>query len=116
MAIFKRRFWPLLVVLALVLAIGGAVVWWRGPGTAATTPTPHGFRFVDDVGRTVEVKTPAHRVVVFNRYNAEFIRAIAGTAPIVGIDANTAKERAYWPELRDVAVVARASPHPITTR
>ncbi|MFT4053107.1 MAG: ABC transporter substrate-binding protein [Novosphingobium sp.] len=108
----KRFFRPLLVVLALALVIGGSIAWRPNGGPATSTPAARGFRFVDDVGRTVTIRTPVRRVVVFNRYNVEFVRAIAGTGPIVGIDAGTARERAYWPGLRDVPVVGQGQSTP----
>lgn len=111
MATFKRLRWPLLIVLSLMVAIGGAVAWWHGAGPAMPGPA-QGFTFVDDVGRKVVVRTPVRRVVVFNRYNVEFVRAIAGTSPLVGVDANTAEERAYWPELRNVQVVGQGQSTP----
>ncbi|MEE4452194.1 ABC transporter substrate-binding protein [Novosphingobium resinovorum] len=117
MAISRRFPWARPIVLALLLALllaigGGGIAWWHGAGPVASAPKVHGFTFVDDVGRTVSVKAPVRRVVVFNRYNVEFVRAIAGTGPIVGIDAGTAKERAYWPGLRDVAVVGQGQSTP----
>jgi iron complex transport system substrate-binding protein len=54
---------------------------------------------IDDVGRTVELEKPLSRVCVFNKMNAEIIRALGKVETIVGIDANTAQDKDYWPEL-----------------
>lgn len=111
MASFRRLLGPLLIVLSLTVAIVGGVAWWLRAEPAAPA-SPQGSSFVDDVGRKVVVRTPVRRVVVFNRYNVEFVRAIAGTTSLVGVDANTAKERAYWPELRNVQVVGQGQSTP----
>lgn len=123
MACFKRFIGPLLI--ALLLVIVGSFAWWHGStrtssgptpsasfGPSASLPSAQGVTFVDDLGRSISVKTPVRRLVVFNRYNVEFVRAVAGTDPIVGIDAGTAKERAYWPTLRDVAIVGQGQSTP----
>lgn len=107
----RRRLQPLLIALALLAMVGGGLAWWRIPSRPAASDVA-GFRFVDDVGRTVVVKTPVRRAVIFNRYDVEFVRAIAGTAPIVGVDAGTAKERAYWPGLEKVAIVGQGQSTP----
>lgn len=118
MVLSRRFFWPLLIALLLVI---GIFVAWRNsapqvaPPVAPPVAAPvaaQGFTFTDDVGRAVSVRAPVRRVVVFNRYNVEFVRAIVGTGPIVGIDASTAKERAYWSELRGVAVVGQGQSTP----
>jgi ABC-type Fe3+-hydroxamate transport system substrate-binding protein len=103
---------PLLAALALLLLIGGGAALWRAAMPVAPEGVPAGFRFVDDVGRTVVVKKPVRRVAVFNRYNVEFVRAIAGTGPIIGIDAGTAKERAYWSELKEAAIIGQGQATP----
>jgi iron complex transport system substrate-binding protein len=54
----------------------------------------------DDLGVRLDVTTPMQRVAVFNRYTAEFIRALAGSKAIVGIDAGAARDPTYWPGLR----------------
>jgi iron complex transport system substrate-binding protein len=41
--------------------------------------------------------TPLKRVVVFNRYTTEFVRAVAGMQPVVGVDIDAARNRDYWP-------------------
>lgn len=108
----RRAFKPILIVSALLVLIGGAVACWHAATPTSPSAAAAGFRFVDDVGRTVVVKTPVRRVVVFNRYDVEFVRAIAGTRPIVGIDASTAKERSYWRGLEKVAIVGQGQGTP----
>ena len=51
----------------------------------------------DDVGRPVRLSLPLRRVVVFNRYTTEFIRAIGAMPSVVGVDFDGDKFRDYWP-------------------
>jgi iron complex transport system substrate-binding protein len=53
----------------------------------------------DDLGARLDVTTPMKRVAVFNRYTAEFVRALAGIDAIVGIDSGAARDPTYWPGL-----------------
>lgn len=62
--------------------------------------TANAMAVVDDLGRSVVVREPVRRAVVFNRYNVEFVRAVAGTAAIVGVDQEVDKAKAYWPGLQ----------------
>lgn len=55
------------------------------------------LRFRDDVGRTLELPVPIKRVVVFNRYTTEFVRAVGGMPAVVGVDIDAARNQAYWP-------------------
>ncbi|MFT3968285.1 MAG: ABC transporter substrate-binding protein [Sphingobium sp.] len=108
----RRWLRPLLIAMAALLLIGGGAILWRHGGRATFAGPGADFRFTDDVGREVGVRRPVRRVVIFNRYDVEFVRAIAGTGPIVGMDAGTAKERAYWPGLETVAVVGQGQSTP----
>lgn len=51
----------------------------------------------DDLDREVQLTLPLRRVVVFNRYTTEFVRAIGAMPAVVGVDIDAAKHRAYWP-------------------
>ncbi|GKS96735.1 ABC transporter substrate-binding protein [Acidovorax sp. SUPP2825] len=51
----------------------------------------------DDLGRSVSVSLPLRRVVVFNRYTTEFIRAIGAMPAVVGVDFDGSKHPDYWP-------------------
>lgn len=51
----------------------------------------------DDLDRAVSLKLPLQRVVVFNRYTTEFVRAIGAMPTVVGVDIDAAKHRTYWP-------------------
>lgn len=51
----------------------------------------------DDLDREVVLSLPLRRVVVFNRYTTEFVRAIGAMPAVVGVDIDAAKHRAYWP-------------------
>lgn len=113
----RRWVTPLLLAMVALLLAGGGGLWWQrqheSTAPAAGTGTPHAdFTFVDDVGRTVAIGKPIRRLVVLNRYGVEFVRAIAGPDPIVGIDANTAKERDYWAELKNASIVGQGQTTP----
>ena len=56
-------------------------------------------RIWDDLGARLDVPTPMKRVAVFNRYTAEFVRALAGSDAIVGIDSTATHDPTYWPHL-----------------
>ena len=100
--------------LLLAAALVGLAFLWLGGGAApvAVAERADNFTFRDDVGRVVSVHTPLRRVAVFNRYDVEFVRAIAGTGVIAGVDAGTAKERAYWPGLEAAAIVGQGQSTP----
>ncbi|MGE4431423.1 MAG: ABC transporter substrate-binding protein [Sphingobium sp.] len=100
-----------LFLFVLALLIAGVVLLRGGPASPPLAGTAN-FEFRDDMGRSVSVRKPLRRVAVFNRYDVEFVRAIAGTQVIAGIDAGTAKERAYWPGLEKVAIVGQGQSNP----
>ncbi len=60
----------------------------------------HALSIRDDLGARLVVKAPMIRLVVFSRDTAEFVRALAGCEVIIGRGADTAKDRAYWPNHR----------------
>jgi len=85
-----------------------ASVPWTSPRAAADTldavpsvleSLEGSLTIQDDVGQHLVVKSPMTRFVVFNRYTAEFVRALAGNEIIVGVGAEIAKDIAYWPNL-----------------
>lgn len=110
----KRTYIGLLAVV--VLALLGAILFFaRGDSDAAggsADPAGNSFTFTDDLGRSVTVNRPIRRVAIFNRYGVEFIRAIAGMDPIVGVDAGVAKEREYWPGIEKIAIVGQGQATP----
>ena len=59
------------------------------------------FEITDDTGRTLKFDKTLKRAVVFNRYNAEFVRAVAGIETIVGVDSWVTRDPTYWPNLKD---------------
>lgn len=65
----------------------------------ATGAMAEPISITDDRGEIVTFEEPLERVVVFNRYNAEFVRAVAGIAPIVGVDSWVTRDPTYWPNL-----------------
>jgi len=77
----------------------GAAAW----GSAALLPAwaqPAGrAEVIDDVGRRVALSLPLSRVVVFNRYTTEFVRALGAMDAVVGTDIDVARHARYWPSL-----------------
>ena len=61
----------------------------------------------DDLGREVSLNVPIKRAVVFNKYNAEFFRAVGGTQVLVGIGQGTHKLTNYWPGLSKDAIAGQ---------
>ena len=57
-------------------------------GTAANALAGQ-ITITDDLGREVSLNVPIKRAVVFNKYNAEFFRAVGGTQVLVGIGQGT---------------------------
>lgn len=66
----------------------------------------------DDTGRTLSFEKPLERVVVFNRYNAEFVRAVGGMKIIVGVDSWVTRDPTYWPDLQDNMLVGTGQREP----
>ncbi len=52
---------------------------------------------VDDMQRSVALSLPLQRVVIFNRYTTEFVRAIGAMGAVVGTDIDVARHGRYWP-------------------
>ena len=83
-------------VLKGAAAWGGAALLpaWAQPGTQTEV--------VDDAGRRVALSLPLRRVVVFNRYTTEFVRALGAMDAVVGTDidvARQARHARYWPSV-----------------
>ena len=66
----------------------------------------------DDVGRQVEVMGPVSRVITFNKYNTEFLRAIGGQDVLVGMAADTIGLTNYWPGMGDEAIAGQNQREP----
>ena len=61
---------------------------------------------VDEGGYQATFDGPVKRIVALNRYNTEFVRAVAGSDAIVGLDRDAWNDRDYWPEVDEARVVA----------
>lgn len=98
--------------LALTACRGEAPAAGQTPPRSAASPSSVPTRttavFVDDVGREILLPVPLSRVVVFNRYTTEFIRAIAGMRVVVGFDVDLRKSGSYWPGAEATMVVGQA--------
>ena len=64
--------------------------------------------FTDDAGREITLEKPLEKVVVFNKFNSEIIRAVGKVDTIVGVDANTAQDTEYWNGWDESMVVANS--------
>jgi iron complex transport system substrate-binding protein len=51
----------------------------------------------DDLQRSLHLTLPLKRVVVFNRYTTEFVRALGAMDAVVGTDIDVARHGRYWP-------------------
>jgi iron complex transport system substrate-binding protein len=101
----RRRLGRLLwLSLALLLNL-------LSPATQAQAQI-HTLSFHDDVGRTLTLKTPLKRVVVFNRYTTEFVRAVAGMQPVVGVDIDSARSHSYWPTVTPAMLAGQGQSSP----
>ncbi|MFL9924003.1 ABC transporter substrate-binding protein [Herbaspirillum lusitanum] len=101
----RRRLGRLLwLSLALLLNL-------LSPATQAQAQT-HTLSFHDDVGRALTLKTPLKRVVVFNRYTTEFVRAVAGMQPVVGVDIDSARSHRYWPTVTPAMLAGQGQSSP----
>ena len=90
----------LVIWLALTLASAAGIA----PAMAET--------FTDDAGRTVELELPIKRAVIFNRYAVEFARAIGAIDKVVGVDASTMRDPAYWPQFKESDIVGQGQTQP----
>lgn len=70
------------------------------------------IEIVDDTGRTITFDKTLKRVAVFNRYNAEFIRAVASMDIIVGVDSWVTRDPTYWPGLRENMLIGTGQQEP----
>ena len=61
---------------------------------------------VDEGGYEASFDGPVDRIVALNRYNTEFVRAVAGSEAIAGLDRDAWVDRDYWPEIGEENVVA----------
>lgn len=78
---------------SLLLAAGAAALLSSRTVAAQGNATT----ITDDLGRRVTLSLPLRRVVVFNRYTTEFIRAIGAMPAVVGVDFDGGKFPDYWP-------------------
>nr|MDT0667649.1 ABC transporter substrate-binding protein [Micromonospora sp. DSM 115978] len=69
---------------------------------------------VDDVDREVTLTVPVQRVVAFNTFNVEFIRAVGAFDTVVGLDEGSAGENyeGYWPGFDVTATAGKGQAEP----
>ena len=90
--IFRRSF----VLAAVVVCMAGF----------ASTAGAEAIKVVDEGGYEASFDKPVTRIVALNRYNTEFVRAVAGSKAVVGLDRDAWIDRDYWPEIDESHVVA----------
>ncbi|MHA7777338.1 hypothetical protein [Roseibium sp. M-1] len=90
------------------LAIAAVFVLAGVTGAALADP----ISVTDETDVTVTFENPVSRIVAFNAYNGEFVRAVAGVETLVGLDADGLKEPGYWPEDGSVAVTGQTQSEP----
>jgi iron complex transport system substrate-binding protein len=83
------------IVLAVVAVIMGHL--FHTAALAADAVSEERIVIIDDVGREIVLNKPLERVVVFNKFNSEIIRAIGRTDAIAGTDRGTLQDETYWP-------------------
>ena len=88
-------------VVATALATGISGVAWAAEITVT-----------DDVKREVTLNVPVKRVVAFNKYNADFFRAVGGQNVLVGMAQDIFKLTNYWPGLGKEAVAGQNQREP----
>ncbi|MEX5632780.1 ABC transporter substrate-binding protein [Parafrankia sp. FMc2] len=92
------------VVVAALLLLAALVACSPSPTTgepasaSGTQAARHEITVVDDADREVEITVPVRRVVAFNTFNVEFIRAVGAFDAVVGLDEGSAGENyaGYW--------------------
>jgi iron complex transport system substrate-binding protein len=96
------------IMTVSVAALAVCTIDARGSGAPfPATPRPI-TKVKDDVGREIALPLPLRRVVVFNRYATEFIRAVAGMGVVVGFDVNVRKSGSYWPGTTATMIVGES--------
>lgn len=91
----------LLICVAAFAAFAGCAQNTAGTaqtaGTQKTADKPEAVTVIDDAGREVVLEKPLERVVVFNKFNSEIIRALGKVETIVGTDKGSLQDKEYWP-------------------
>lgn len=90
-----------LTLSALALAGCGA------QSTQSSTDAGTQITVTDGVGREVVLDHPITKAVVASRYNNELIRAIGSIDKVIGVDTNTAQDRAYWSQFDPDEVIGK---------
>lgn len=88
---------------------GGSVSAMAALGLVALMALPasaDAIKIVDEGGYEASFDGPVKRIVALNRYNTEFVRAVAGSDAVVGLDRDAWMDRDYWPEIDETHVVA----------
>lgn len=97
----KRKVISVLLLLCIItsIVITGCAQKAAEPAKPAAAPdaAASAITVIDDVGREVVLEKPLERVVVFNKFNSEIIRALGKVETIVGTDKNSLQDKEYWP-------------------
>ncbi len=105
----RRSILVFVVVCLLVSAIAGCAK------EAAPIPTPERktVTIIDERGKQVEIPQPLEKIVVFNAYNMELVRAVGGWKSIVGLDEGATKNPDYVPgfDMKNIAGKGQMEPN-----
>jgi len=104
----RRSILVLVVACLLVSVITGCAK------EATPTPTPEKktVTIIDERGKQFEVPQPLERVCIFNTFNVELVRAVGGWQSVVGMDANAAQDKAYWPGFDTSNIIGQSQTAP----
>lgn len=100
----KRKVISLIFLLCIItcVALTGCAQKTVESAQPAAVPVPGdapaSITLIDDVGREIVLDKPLKRVVVFNKFNSEIIRALGKVETIVGTDKNSLQDKEYWPK------------------
>jgi iron complex transport system substrate-binding protein len=83
-------------LLGAVAALAGAAALTPARAATPAQAAPR-VTIVDDLQRSVPLVLPLRRVVIFNRYTTEFVRAIGAMGAVVGTDIDVGRHGRYWP-------------------
>ncbi len=93
------------LILAFLAACGAQTPSGQGDGPDQEAAAGQ-IVFTDDVGREITLDKPLEKVVVFNKFNSEIIRALGKADCIIGVDRNTLQDKEYWSGWTDEMEVA----------
>ena len=86
-----------ILVVGVACLLVSAITGCAKEVTPTPTPEKKTITIIDERGKQFQVPQPLVRVGIFNTFNVELVRAIGGWQSVVGMDANAAQDKRYWP-------------------